>query len=239
MELEPPDPNALTQPLPTVGAHVIPGPAPLLSPQSRPRSAAYDHRFGNLAGYLLARLFAFGLDVFGVGFLLATFDFNAAGFGVGALASRNADGFLWLAALSLGGAFFITFLCEGLFGTTLGKLVFALHVRRVDGKYAGLNRAFVRMLLRPIDVVAIGPLLALVTPRHQRLGDLFAGTVVGRSRLGVLAPILGVAAFAVLGYAQVTYGGGLASAAGVSAEAAVYGPALVSRTSAPQPAASQ
>jgi uncharacterized RDD family membrane protein YckC len=223
MNPQTPDPNALTQPIPRVKPNFAGSGAP----------AAYDHRFGNVPAYLLARLFACAVDVFVIAFVLATLAFKGAGFAWFPRLSQDALGFTWLAAGSLAAALFVTFLCEGVFGTTLGKLVFLLHVRRGNGMRAGLGRAFVRNLLRPVDLAAIGPLLALITPRHQRLGDLVGGTVVGRSPLGGFAPIAGLIGLAAIGYAQLTYGGGLMSVAGVSAEAAAYGPQLVARVGAP------
>jgi hypothetical protein len=123
---------------------------------------------------------------------------------------------------SFGVAFVFAFLSEGLFGSTLGKLLFALGVGRARGGRAGFGRALLRRIFVPVDVLLIGPLLALVTPRHQRLGDFVAGTVVARSPIGPLAPLIALAAFAAIGYAQIAYGGGFSSAIGVSAEAAAY-----------------
>jgi uncharacterized RDD family membrane protein YckC len=219
----PPDPNDLTQPIPIVRR----GPPP-----RRPGPAygtvrqadRYDHRFGNVPAYLLARLAAFLVDVPGVAFVLATFGFNGYDRGMFAFGGHDRSGFETLALVALGAALLFGFLCEAIFGTTLGKLLFGLHTRRHDGKHAGLGRVFVRHLLRPLDVLVIGPFLALVTPRHQRAGDLAAGTVVGMSSLGLFAPLIGIALVAALGYAQVTYGGSLTSAVGVAAEIANYAP---------------
>jgi uncharacterized RDD family membrane protein YckC len=189
----------------------------------------YEHRFGNVPAYLLARLAAFAIDVPGVAFVIGTFGFNGFDRGVLLLAGRDRAGFDTLALVALGAALLFAFLCEAIFGTTLGKLVFGLHTRRYDGKHAGVGRTFVRHLLRPLDVVAIGPFLALVTPRHQRAGDLAAGTVVGLSPMGFFAPLIGLALCAAVAYAQVTFGGGLTSAIGVAAEIGNYGPDAYAR----------
>ncbi len=244
-----PDPSALTQPIPVV--KTVP-PQPVVRP--RPADARlqpgiastqtavptatvparYVHRFGSVPTYLVARLAAFAIDVFGVGFLLATFGYHATDVGGGFfVAGRDPAGYATLAGGALGIALAFAFLCEAIFGTTLGKLVFMLHTRRGDGRHAGAVRVFVRYLLRPIDLLVVGPLLALVTPRHQRIGDFLGGTVVSRSRIGPFAPILGLLAVSGAVYAQVTYGGGLTSAVGVVAETADYGPGLVARTVAP------
>jgi len=229
----PPDPSDVTQPIPIVTpappSRPAAGPGPGLGPgrgYGRVRQVAgrYEHRFGNVPAYLLARLAAFALDVPGVAFVIATFGFDGFDRGVLLLAGRDRAGFDTLALVALGAALLFSFLCEAIFGTTLGKLVFGLHTRRFDGKHAGVGRTFVRHLLRPLDVLLIGPFLALVTPRHQRAGDLAAGTVVGMSPLGYFAPLIGLALCAALGYAQITFGGGLTSAIGVAAEIGNYGP---------------
>jgi uncharacterized RDD family membrane protein YckC len=187
----------------------------------------YDHRFGDVPGYLLARLAAFGVDMVAVPFIAATFLYHATDFGPFNFANRDAGTLGWLVLLSLGGALAFRFLCEGAFGTSLGKLVFALHVRSTKGGHAGFGRALWRSLVLPVDVLLIGPLLAAITPRHQRAGDLLGGTVVGGSPLRLLAPLIGLVLIILLGYAQVTFGGGLTSAVGVAAEVDAFGPALV------------
>ena len=231
-----PDPHALTQPLPVVPMPPPPSrPIPRAMPQQT--SAAnltggagpYVHRFGSIPFYLFARFAAFALDIFGVAFLLATFGYHATDLGFFIVVGHDPNGYATLVALSLGIALVIAFFSEAITGTTLGKLIFALHTRRGNGSHAGAMRVFVRYLLRPIDLLAIGPLLALITPRHQRLGDFASATVVSRSRIGAFASVLGLLVVAGAIYAQIVFGGGLSSAIGVGAETADYAPALVSR----------
>ncbi|HMD03578.1 MAG TPA: RDD family protein [Candidatus Baltobacteraceae bacterium] len=217
------DPGA-TQPMPTVRAEVVGDVPPPPAPAPAPGPARFEHRFGNPGVYLLRRLFAFAIDVFGVTFLLATFGTQATTLGAIDLSARSAASFVTLTFASLGIALALMLVSEGFFGFTLGKLIFGLHVGRANGGWAGPGRAFIRMLLRPIDLLLIGPLLALVTPRHQRLGDFCAGTVVDRSRLGIFAPILGLIFAGLAAYAQLTFGGGLTSALAVGAQGAVYLP---------------
>ena len=236
------DPNALTQPIPVVpapppreaprGDAVLHPPqgtrwTPLVEPGGAP--VRYQHRFGSIPAYLLARLAALAVDLVGVAFVLATFGYHVTDIGGVVVAGHDPNGYATLVELSLGLALAFAFLCEAIFGTTLGKLIFALHTRRSNGRHAGAVRVFVRYLVRPLDLLVIGPLLALVTPRHQRIGDVVAGTVVSRSRIGGFAPVLGLAALAGLLYAQTVYGGGLTSAVGVTAETADYGPGLLAR----------
>jgi uncharacterized RDD family membrane protein YckC len=232
----PPDPNGLTQPIPVVPppqsqsqsqSQAQPPPAPPAAGAPRP---PYVHRFGNVPAYLLARLGAFLVDTFGVGFVLATFAFHAFEAGYLTIGGRDEGGFLALAGYSFAIAFAFACLCEALLGTTLGKALFALHTRSVDGRHAGPGRVFVRYLLRPIDVLLIGPILALVTARHRRLGDFLGGTVVSRSSIGAFATVIGVVLLVALAYAQIAFGGGLTSAIEVSADAANFTPDLAAKT---------
>ncbi|MGH7728447.1 MAG: RDD family protein [Vulcanimicrobiaceae bacterium] len=218
--------------------------------------AGYVPRFGPLGSYLVGRLLAFVLDVFAIAFAVATFIFHATlahalrghaaplllfGFSLGNLQRGATSTFVVLAIVAFAIALIFMWLCETIFGTTLGKLLFGLAIRRSRGGRAGPARVFWRNLLRPVDALVIGPLLALVTPKHQRLGDLLGGTIVVRSPLGPLATLLGLIGFVAIGYAQIAYGGGVVSAAGVAAQAALAIPRLVGGgggTNPPSPAPS-
>ena len=89
----------------------------------------------------------------------------------------------WLVALV---AYFVVF--EALWGRTLGKLITGTVVIDRNGRAPGFARALVRTLLRLIEVnpLLVGGLPAgialLVTKRHQRMGDLLAGTYVVRKK---------------------------------------------------------
>ena len=213
----------------TTAANLTAGAASIPIASATGGPVPYVHRFGSIPLYLFARFAAFAIDIFGVAFLLATVGYHITDMGAFVVAGHDPNGYATLVGLSIGVAIGFAFLCEALFGTTLGKLVFALHVRRGNGRHAGAVRVFVRYLFRPIDLLVIGPFLALVTPRHQRIGDFVTGTVVARSRIGAFASVLGLLAIAGALYVQAAYGGGITSAIGVTAETADYGPALVSR----------
>jgi len=77
-------------------------------------------------------------------------------------------------------------------GRTLGKAAMGLRVVTVEGAPIGFRHAAVRAALTIVDFYAtsgVAALLsALLTPRHQRLGDLVAGTLVVRERTGAGAP---------------------------------------------------
>jgi len=92
---------------------------------------------------------------------------------------------LWLAFAFA--SFVYYWVCEGLWGRTLGKRFCDLRVLRADGSPIGLGRALVRTLVRAVDVLPafylVGAVAVWLTPRDQRLGDLAAGTVVVRPRM--------------------------------------------------------
>jgi uncharacterized RDD family membrane protein YckC len=77
-------------------------------------------------------------------------------------------------------------------GRTPGKRLLGIRVVRYGGAPPGFLAAAIRNLLRLVDVgiLPVGVLCILFTSRHQRLGDLAAGTLVVREhRPGVAAPV--------------------------------------------------
>ena len=72
---------------------------------------------------------------------------------------------------------------EGILGFTPGKLMAQIRVVQSDGSPVGLPRAFLRNLLRIIDIqffYLLGAFLVWKTPWQQRCGDLVAKTLVVR-----------------------------------------------------------
>ena len=100
-------------------------------------------------------------------------------------------------AIFLVAVFLITFFYDVLFetlgrGRTPGKRWTGLRVVRGEGHPVGVRTSVVRNVVRLVDGPATGYLVGLVsilvTRRHQRLGDLAAGTFVVRERQGVATP---------------------------------------------------
>lgn len=73
-------------------------------------------------------------------------------------------------------------------GRTLGKAAMGLRVVTLEGAPVGFRHAAIRAALGLVDFwITLGAgavVSALVTRRHQRLGDLVAGTIVLRERTG-------------------------------------------------------
>ncbi len=67
------------------------------------------------------------------------------------------------------------------FGTTVGKILFGLKVTEEGGTPPSFAAILVRNLLRPLDLNPLGYLVAFLSSRKQRLGDLFSGTAVIRT----------------------------------------------------------
>jgi len=190
--------------------------------------APYEHRFGSLPFYLFARAVAFAIDGIGVTFFLATAIREAALVQRVPIDAATAGGFGVLLGVAFGLAFAIAFVCEALVGTTLGKIIFALHVRRRDGSHVGLGGVLVRTLLYPIDLPFVGLVVAALTSRRQRLGDLAAGTVVARSAIGNFASVIGIVAVLGLVYVQAAFLGGAEGAGRIADGVAHYGPGYAS-----------
>jgi uncharacterized RDD family membrane protein YckC len=79
-------------------------------------------------------------------------------------------------------------------GRTVGKRLMGLRVVTVEGAPVAFRHTAVRsmvgvvdFLLPPIGVVAT--ISVFLTPRSQRLGDVFAGTIVLRERTGAAFPV--------------------------------------------------
>jgi uncharacterized RDD family membrane protein YckC len=77
-------------------------------------------------------------------------------------------------------------------GQTPGKRWTGLRVTTTSGGAVGLGASLVRNLLRVVDFLPasylVGIVLVAVTSKHQRVGDLVAGTIVVRERREELAP---------------------------------------------------
>ncbi|MEY2449166.1 MAG: hypothetical protein QOH79_2642 [Acidimicrobiaceae bacterium] len=79
-------------------------------------------------------------------------------------------------------------------GQTVGKRVFGLRVVTVEGAPVRLRHATIRSLLQIVDfflppVGVSATCVALLNRRSQRLGDVFAGTIVLRERTGAAFPV--------------------------------------------------
>ncbi len=80
------------------------------------------------------------------------------------------------------------FLFESLVGSTPGKVVFGLWVRRLEGGRCSWQQAAIRSLARVVEVnpLLFGALPAgiaiLASSYGQRIGDMLAGTVVRKGR---------------------------------------------------------
>ncbi len=153
---------------------------------------------GNPFGYICARFFAFVLDVVLIAVVATSLAYSLIAFNpVTGLPTNSQRGFDATLALGLAIALIYVWLAEAAFGTTIGKLATGLHVYAVRGGPVGLGRAFLRSLLRPLDVLIIGALLALL-PAHRRLGDFAGGTVVGRRTWRGFGPAIGWALMLIL-----------------------------------------
>ena len=109
----------------------------------------------------------------------------------GALANRTSTMGKWLIAIFIATDFLVIWgyftLCEAFWnGQTLGKRVMKLRVIKDSGRQITFFEALSRNLLRFVDYLPalylVGVITMLCTKRHQRLGDLAAGTIVVHER---------------------------------------------------------
>lgn len=88
-----------------------------------------------------------------------------------------------LAALLVYFAYFT--IMEGRYGQTLGKMALGIKVvRESDGRAPGTKAAVLRTLMRIVDSIGsylVAFVVALVSEKHQRLGDMVAKTLVVRA----------------------------------------------------------
>jgi len=157
--------------------------------RSRPRARPST---GHPLGDAFARLFAFGVDlalVAGVVTLLcyALIAINP----ITGLPTNTQRGFDATLGLGIAIALVYVWVAEAFTGTTIGKLLFGLHVYARGTRTIGLTRAFLRGVLRPIDVLLIGGIM-VPFPARRRLGDYAAGTMVARTPLRGFGPLLGL-----------------------------------------------
>ncbi|HYZ16554.1 MAG TPA: RDD family protein, partial [Candidatus Acidoferrum sp.] len=168
-----------------------PVPPPAARVTTAPPPAAAPYVFGNPIAYVLARFFAFVLDVLTVALVVTEFAYALIAINpLTGLPTNSETGFDATLGMGVVIALLYVWIAEGIAGTTLWKLAFGLHVYALHGRFVGLGRALIRNVLRPIDLLVIGAVLALL-PGHRRLGDLLAGTIVARSPLRGFAPLLG------------------------------------------------
>jgi hypothetical protein len=78
------------------------------------------------------------------------------------------------------------FVCEAVWGQTIGKRIIGLRVLMRDGRPATATATAVRTLLRLLDDSPLGLIVYLASgKRRQRLGDLAGGTIVARPTPGL------------------------------------------------------
>ncbi len=110
----------------------------------------------------------------------------------GRIASRVAEGSLWMVALFILIAFVIVFGYFAIFetiwsGQTPGKRWLKLRVIREDGRPINAFASLTRNLLRGADIMpfpfySFGIITVFASARSKRLGDFVAGTVVVKER---------------------------------------------------------
>jgi uncharacterized RDD family membrane protein YckC len=192
--VEPPGSSAAAEPIRVSPAVPVAAPVTGTLLPARPAATVTDrpqYVFGNPFGYVVARFFAFVLDVALVTVFVTSLAYSLIAINpLTGLPTNTQRGFDATLAIGVAVALVYIWVSEAFLGTTIWKLAFGLHVYHPRGRIVGLGRALVRSLLRPIDLLVVGGILALL-PGHRRLGDLAGGTIVARSPLRAFAPLVG------------------------------------------------
>ena len=116
-------------------------------------------------------------------------------------AEWTSTGLLITLGVSLLVGFVYYWLCEGLLGLTLGKVIAGVKLINANGAPCGLGPSLIRNILRIIDGQAgylVGYFIAIFSRLRQRLGDHLANTYVIEQEPRALYRILFVVLWIVL-----------------------------------------
>lgn len=158
---------------------------------------------GPTLGSLGARFVAHLIDLFvlGLAYWLAGTSYGAF-FGGLTESGFDLSGLPAVVVIAASSLVFLVYLIvfEGVVGATPGKFILGLRVKTVEGGRCDFGRALIRNVLRIVDAIAVylvGLIVALVSKKRQRVGDLAAHTIVAREAHGP-AKRVGAALFLVL-----------------------------------------
>jgi uncharacterized RDD family membrane protein YckC len=187
------------------------------------------YTFGNPFVYALRRFLAFALDLGVVTSVTTMLLYGLIAINpFTGLPNNSEGGFDATFGMGVAIALVYVWLFEAIFGTTLGKLAFSLQVYAPRHHMVGLGRSLVRNLLRPLDLIVIGAILALL-PGHRRLGDLFGGTLVAHSPLRAFSPLVGWVLLIALGAVPFLVAGGTVTVLAVGTAFVEFVPPLIAR----------
>jgi uncharacterized RDD family membrane protein YckC len=219
--------------MPQIGVSqpIAPQPIPPQPIFGRPAATAprAAYTFGNPFNYALRRFLAFALDVVVVTSVATMLLYGLIAINpLTGLPNNSEGGFDATFGMGLAIAAVYLWLFEAVLGTTLGKLAFSLHVYAPKHRLVGFGRAFVRNLLRPLDLLVIGWVLAMA-PGHRRLGDLLGGTLVAQSPLRAFSPLVGWVLLIALAAVPLLVAGGTVTVLAVAAAFVEFVPPLIAR----------
>ena len=145
-----------------------------------PANIEIEYRLAGAGSRLAAFVVDFAIQIImclAVGFLIL---YGIYGYQFNTLA--NVEGFA-LAILII--SWFVIYFCYFIVsemstnGQSIGKKIFGLRVIRDNGEPVELPQSLIRNLFRAVlDILYIGLFFILFSPKHKRIGDIVAGTVV-------------------------------------------------------------
>lgn len=145
-----------------------------------PANIEIEYRLAGAGSRLAAFTVDFTLQIIACFILMIVILFGIYDYRFATLA--NVEGFaLGVLIISWFLVYFCYFIvCEmTLNGQSAGKKIFGLRVIRDNGQPLGLSQSLIRNLFRAVlDIFYVGLFFILFSPKHKRIGDMVAGTVV-------------------------------------------------------------
>lgn len=152
-----------------------------------PEKTVLTYRLSGIGSRALAHLFDLTVVAFLL-FLITIIVFAFAGFSAIVMGEAGSGmAMIFMAVLWSLGPLLYFILFEWLWnGQTLGKKALGIRVRMADGTPVTFPAALGRNLIRVADALPgsyfVGLIAMFTTPKSQRIGDLFAGTIVLHER---------------------------------------------------------
>jgi len=107
-------------------------------------------------------------------------------FSTGLMSNAGTGGYIFFAILFLPAAFYSLLSETFLNGQSVGKKVMGIKVISLNGNQATFSQYLLRWIFRLVDMLILSGLIAVIvvasTEKHQRIGDLVAGTTIIRTK---------------------------------------------------------
>ena len=151
-----------------------------------PANIEIEYRLAGAGSRLAAFVIDFFIQIIIIAFISFGVLFGIFGYRFGTLANVAgfALGFLIISWFVVYFCYFIV-LEQMMNGQSIGKKLFGLRVICDNGQPVGLAQSMIRNLFKSVlDIFYIGLFFIMFSPKHKRIGDIVAGTVVVAEHYG-------------------------------------------------------